>query len=97
MNNAQINQIGTLFADATMKAAAATINGQKLTDAQIDALVVSMRREAKAALHRFLNDGNKLIACGRQGWLGAAASTACAEAGRRAVKEVLSGKELKNG
>jgi len=83
--------LGSVVAEGTMQAAADMLHkrGLRVADIDVDALVVSLRTEAKAALGRILDDGKALLDAGRGAWVDTLVKTECLDAARRAVAAVL--------
>jgi hypothetical protein len=89
MNAAE--RLAVTVADAAMRAAVAMVRarGAKLTDAQLDGLVVALREESLAAYDRVIADGKALVAGGGAGWAGALVGVAAYDAAKAALARVL--------
>jgi hypothetical protein len=77
----------TLISNQTMRAAADIIHARGI-DADIDALVIALRVETKAAVGRILDDGRALLDGGHAGWLDALVRTECNAAALAAVNAI---------
>jgi hypothetical protein len=82
--------LGSVVADATMRAAVDMIHaqGNGLEDINSEALVVALRREAKAALSTIIDEGKALLDSGFGGWTETLIRTECVAAAQRAVSSI---------
>lgn len=84
--------LGTVMAEGAMKASVEILRAQNrdLASVDVDALVLALKREVKAALTTVLDDGKVLMDAGRSGWLDALVKAEIVGAAQRAVATVAS-------
>ena len=87
MNQANINNFGTVVANGCMVAAVELLRaqGRDMKSVDLDALVIALKSEAKVALTTILDDGKVLLDAHRSAWLETLVRTECVEAAKRAV------------
>ena len=85
-----VDTLGTTIADSGMRAAARIIlsKGLRVTDVNLEALTVELRKELLVANDAIMADGKALLDGGMSGWLTTLISTETTSAAQRALTTV---------
>lgn len=91
LNHTPKGNLGSVIAEGVMRAAAEILRerGMSTSDVDVVKMCEALRREAKAALPRIIEQGKDLLGTGGSGWLEKMVAVECVEAARIAVDEVI--------